>query len=281
LVMAVLFLATLVIPGERRLWVWAAYSALWAAGVLINPSLLSVFPFLAGWAIWRARGSSLSTVRLSAAILVVFVICLVPWTARNHRVFGKFIVFRSNFGLELWLGNNPSVPDTWSPWLHPNDSREEANKYEHMGEIAFMAEKEKEAIEFMERHPADTARFMFRRFLFTWIGESDSPADVWSSSPWYFRLYIASNIIFPLLTFIGALFARRTSSLGAAPYFIMLLIFPAIFYITHAALRYRFPMDPMMMVLAAQGVAYPISLWKARMTREAESATPAPPVLTN
>ena len=71
---------------------------------------------------------------------------MVPWTIRNYRVFGKFIVLRSNFGLELWLGNNPAVPDTWSPWLHPNDSLEEAQKYKRMGEIAYMEDKEQRSV---------------------------------------------------------------------------------------------------------------------------------------
>jgi hypothetical protein len=281
LVMALIFWVTLAMPEARSIWAWAAWGALWAVGILINPSLLSVFPFLAAWAVWKSRRGSLSPVRVAAATLLVFTVCLVPWTIRNYRVFGKFVVLRSNFGLELWLGNNPGVPDTWSPWLHPNDSREEAEKYARMGEIAFMAQKQQEAFEFMRTHPADTMHFMFRRFLNTWLGTTDSPADEWNSSPWYFKAFIILNVFFPLLTLLGALFARRSGSDDALAYVIVLLVFPLVFYLTHSSLRYRFPMDPIMMVLAAHGLAYPITLWKARMSGESKSATPAPAVLTH
>jgi hypothetical protein len=204
---------------------------------------------------------------------------MVPWTVRNHRVFGKFIVLRSNFGLELWLGNNPGVPDTWSPWLHPNDSLEEAEKYKRMGEIAFMAEKQREAIEFMRTHPAETLRLMYRRFINTWVGISDSPADEWAASPWYLRGFIVLNVAFPLLALLGFLFARRSRSEEALPYFIMLMVFPLVFYLTHSSLRYRFPMDPIMMVLAAYGVAYPISLWNERAATRPRAVAAAPPAL--
>ena len=119
---------------------------------------------LDGWSGKRDKESA-PWVKHVAAALLVFAIGLVPWTIRNYRVFGKFIVLRSNFGLELWLGNNPDVTDTCRTWLHPNDNPEEAEKYKRMGEIAYMAEKQHEAFAFMRTHPLDTLDFMFRRFV--------------------------------------------------------------------------------------------------------------------
>jgi 4-amino-4-deoxy-L-arabinose transferase-like glycosyltransferase len=281
LILALLFWATLAMPGEKSILTWVGYGALWALGVLINPSLLSVFPFLVGWAIWRSSRDSRSWLKYSSAVLLVFAIAMVPWTIRNYRVFGKFIVLRSNFGLELWLGNNPGVPDTWTPWLHPNDSIEEAEKYKRMGEIAFMEEKEREGIAFIRTHPGDTLNFMFRRFINTWLAITDSPADNWGSSPLNLRAFIVLNVLLAVFTLLGALFARRMKPVEAIPYLMVLLFFPLIFYLTHSSLRYRFPMDPIMMVLAAYGVAYPISIWNERMSRQREAVTPAPPVLTH
>jgi hypothetical protein len=259
---------------------WLGYGALWAIGVLINPSLLSLLPFLLAWAIWPLRGSRSAWMKFSAATLLVFMIGLVPWTIRNYRVFGKFIVLRSNFGLELWLGNNPEVTDTWSPTLHPNDSHAEAEKYKQMGEIAFMAEKQREAFTFIRSHPADTLRFMFRRFVNNWLAITDSPADMWASSPLYFKAFIVMNFLLSLFTMLGALFAYRLNSDEAFPYAMVILVFPLIFYLTHSSLRYRFPMDPIMMILAAYGVAFPISQWLERSSPQAGTAAPAPPVPT-
>ena len=284
LFLALIFWATLAMRDARTGLAWAGYGALWATGVLVNPSLFSLFPFLAGWAVWQARRDGLPWIRFAAAGALVFAMALVPWTVRNYRVFGKVIVLRSNFGLELWLGNNSGVPDTWSPWLHPNDSREEAAKYARMGETAYMAEKQKEGVAFIQTHPADTVNFMFRRFVETWLAITDNPSDSWSYSPWYLKGFIVLNVLLSVFTLLGALFARRTDPVEAFPYLMVLLVFPLVFYITHSSLRYRFPMDPIMMVLAAYGVAHVISLLSRRLFRQSEPvapAPPAPPVLTH
>jgi hypothetical protein len=280
LFLALIFWATLAIRDAKTILPWAAYGALWVTGVLVNPSLLSLFPVLLAWVLWPSLQDTRALLKFSAATLVVFAIGLVPWTLRNYRTFGKIIVLRSNFGLELWLGNNPDVPDTWSPWSHPNDSREEAEKYKRMGEVAFMAEKQREALQFIRTHPADTLHFMFRRFVNNWLAITDNPSDAWSSSPLYLKAFIALNFLLSLFTLLGTLFARRDRPREAIPYVAVILVFPVIFYLTHSSLRYRFPMDPVMMVLAAYGVAYPIFQWRERTSSRAEAAAPAPPVPT-
>jgi len=266
--------ATLEVVHSKSALVWAGYGALWAVGVLINPSLFSLFPFLAGWALWQSRAASTSWLKLGAAAVLVFAIGLVPWTVRNYRVFGKFVPLRSNFGLELWLGNNPKVPDTWTPWLHPNDDPKEAAKYERMGEMAYMEEKQHEAFVFMRTHPADTLNFMFRRFVENWLGQSDSPADVWSNGPWYVKGFVALNVFLSLATWMGAMFAYRTRRPGAFPLVAVPLIFPLVFYLTHLSLRYRFPMDPIMVVLATYAVAHIVSVLRGQRVEMAEGAGP-------
>jgi hypothetical protein len=88
------------------------------------------------------------------------------------------------------------------------------------------------------------------------------------------------NFLLSLFTMLGALFAYRLNSDEAFPYAMVILVFPLIFYLTHSSLRYRFPMDPIMMILAAYGVAFPISQWLERSSSQAGTAAPAPPVPT-
>jgi 4-amino-4-deoxy-L-arabinose transferase-like glycosyltransferase len=275
---ALIFWATLVLAEQQTTWAWAGYGALWAIGVLINPSMLSVFPFLLGWVIWETRRDGAPWFKFAAATVLVFAIGLVPWTVRNYLVFGKIIVLRSNFGLELWLGNNAAVPDNWSPWMHPNDSAEEAAKYQRMGEIAYMAEKQQLAIAFMRAHPADTVRFIYHRFVDNWIAVNDSPLDSWSNSPLYVKLFMVLNVSLALFTLLGALFAYRAKHPDALPYAMVLLIFPLIFYLTHASLRYRFPMDPIMMVLSAYGVAQIGAMARGRLGHSTRASTAAGPL---
>jgi hypothetical protein len=271
--LALLTAATLKLRGSDRMSWWTGYGALWAVGAMINPSLLSVLPFLAMWAIWPLRKHVVQGAKLASAAAVIFAVGIAPWTIRNYVVFQQFVPLRSNFGLELWLGNNAAVPDSWSWWLHPNDDMNEARKYARMTEIPYMQEKEREAWAFIRSHPGDTARFVFRRFTNHWLGLWDSPADLWPTAAWYLKLHIVGNSLFALLSLLGALLAFRARLSAAYPLGTVMLVFPLAFYLTHTSLRYRYPMDPIMQVLAAFAVIYMVS----RATRSSIAGeTPGP-----
>ncbi len=212
---AMLVAATLKLRGSDRMSWWLGYGALWSAGAMINPSLVSVLPPMGLWAIWPLRDRLAPALRLAAASALVFAVGIMPWTIRNYVVFQKFIPLRSNFGLELWLGNNPEVPDSWTWWLHPNDNLEEAHKYARMTEIPYMEEKQREAWAFIRSHPADVARFTLHRFTNHWLGIWDSPADLWATAPWYMKLTIIFSCVFALLSWLGMLFAYRARSATA------------------------------------------------------------------
>ena len=86
LIFALIFWATLAMREKQDIPHWAGYGALWAFGVLINPSILSLFPFCVGWLVWEARKARAAWAKPVTAALLIFAICLVPWTIRNYRV---------------------------------------------------------------------------------------------------------------------------------------------------------------------------------------------------
>jgi 4-amino-4-deoxy-L-arabinose transferase-like glycosyltransferase len=257
LALALIVSVTLNLRGSDRLSSWMGYGALWAAGSMVNPAVVSVFPPLALWALWPLRRQFLPAGKLLAVSSLIFVAGITPWTVRNYVVFHKFIPFRSNFGLELWLGNNPAVPDSWSPWLHPNDDSSEAAKYASMTEIPYMQEKQQEAVRFILTHPLDVLNFTLHRFSNNWIGLDQAPLEVWNHVPLQVKLIILGDSIFPLLSLLGVLFAYRAQNEAALPLATVMLFFPLVFYITHSSSRYRHPMDPVMVVLAVYAFAYP------------------------
>ena len=264
LCLTALVAATMKIRGSRRTSSWIGYGALWAFSAMVNPSVLSVLPFLALWAIWPLREQLTQALRLALVTSVIFMAGIAPWSIRNYLVFHKFIPFRSTFGLVLWLGNNPEVPDTWAPFLYPADNPEEAAKYARMAEIPYMEEKQSEALAFMRTHPRDSMRFFFRRFAHNWLGVWDAPADMWTFMPPYMKLLLFWNCLFSLLSFTGAFFAYRARSEGALPFASVMLMFPVVFYVTHTSGRYRYPMDPIMAILTVFAIAYPLSQFVRR-----------------
>ncbi len=276
LCMTTLFAATLKIRGSSRTSSWIGYGALWAFSAMVNPCVLSVLPFLGLWAIWPLHDQLTRALRVGLAASMIFVAGIAPWTIRNYVVFHKFIPFRSNFGLELWLSNSPEVPDTFAGFLHPTEDPKEAAKFARMTEIPYMEEKQSEALAFMRTHPRDTMRFFFRRFADNWLGIWDAPRDMWRFMPPSMRLTIIWNCLFSLLSFAGALFAYRTRSEAALPFASVMLMFPVVFYVTHTSGRYRYPMDPIMGILTVFAIAYPLAqLSKRHFAKLFPAASPS------
>jgi hypothetical protein len=130
----------------------------------------------------------------------------------------------------------------------------------------------------MRTHPADTLNFTFHRFVDIWLGQTDNLLDIWESASVPAKLYLLFTTLLPLLCLLGALYAHRAGLPDAAPYSLVLLIFPLVFYLTHSSQRYRFPMDPIIVVLATNGFVH---LWSNALFRgrqQAGSGTPLAPV---
>lgn len=241
--------------GERASSkIWLGYGVLWGFATLVNAALLAVLPgsiLFAGGTVQKRTASP----RYLAGIAVLgFGLAVSPWVIRNQLVFHGQVLFRSNFGLELWLGNNPEVPVSSSWWLHPTESAEEKGKFLQMGEVAYMQEKKKAAIQYITTHPVDTLRFQYHRFMETWTGFGDPFLDIWPGAKPSLRAELLSNYALTVLMLFGLLCARRNAALESLPLLNVIALFPAVYYITHTTPRYRHPMDPFIVLLAAYAV---------------------------
>ena len=264
-------LATYSIEERRDAWSWAGYGALWGFAALVNAAVLSVMPGCFLFATFRCRQRNPNWRKLAAFFALAWALTIAPWVVRNQIVFHGQVVFRSNFGLELWLGNNSQVPDTWTWWLHPSDDAGERAEFVRVGEVAYMQEKKAEAWAFIKSHPAGASRFIFHRFLETWTANRDSFADLWNSGVFLIRANLIINYLQPLLTFLGLLFARKKWPLLSLPLVNTIVIFPIIYYICHTTARYRHPIDPLVCVLSAYAAVYMIGAVRERWRPAVES----------
>lgn len=284
LMLALILWATLEIRESDRVRDWVGYGLLWGVGLMVNASIVALAPFFLLWLALHLRKKNWNWVRLPALTLIMMGIVCVPWTVRNYVVFHKVIVFRSNFGLELWLGNNDQVPDTWAGFLHPNDNPPEREKFARLGEIEYMRQKENEAIQFMESHPRDTMRFFWRRFVDNWFGSWDPIQDVWPGMSAEGRINLISNMFLSLSALFGLLFLYREKNPYAFPLAVVPLVYPIVYIVTHTSLRYRHPIDPALVVVSAYAIAYPFLVVKKKRTgqfpvegsRETVSASTTP-----
>src|SRR5690606_27299597 len=125
----------------------ALAAALAGLGGLISPALLP--SLLIGVAyllpsprrIGRCGAAGLLAVAILAALLL-------PWGVRNSRELGAFTMTRSNFGLELAVGNNDAAQGlpAMAEQIHPFESESAARLAAEIGEVAFMGRMRDQAM---------------------------------------------------------------------------------------------------------------------------------------
>jgi len=198
---------------------------------------------------YRLRQQRAPASRLVGMAGLVFVLSASPWFVRNYLVFHQVIPFRSNFGLELRLGNYPSGMGVRAVSLHPSQNDEELEKYRRMGELAYIAEKKGEVLQSIRQNPGAFAKHTVLRFLMWWTGEEwkihgTRPLDYWITGIQIFGFGAES-----FLAFLGLFLALGRGRRDAMPYAIFLLVYPLVYYVTFPELRFRHPLEPMMLVL--------------------------------
>lgn len=260
LLAAVIFWFTLELSQSLRARDWCLYGLLWGFALMTNPALGSLLPFLLGWAAYRSSRMGISTasserraVALAAlAVSLAGLFCL-PWTVRNYAAFHRFVPLRSTFPMALWLGHNP-VFDPRSPVIARVTPYEQGREYKRLGETAYMREKGREALNFIRSHPALEMSLFRQRLVAFWAGV-DSPLRVFlQTESWGDRILLAANFLVAMGT-IGGLAAvwckwrRYVFVLSTFP-----LVFPMLYYVTEPYLRYRQPIDPILLLLTALAV---------------------------
>lgn len=257
LLAATLVLATLAVAESSRIRDWCGYGLLWGISLMTNATLLAGLPFLLTWMAWRLYKRNGRWMAQAAVATGAIILCCVPWTARNFAVFHHFIPLRSPLGLQLWLGNNDQVRDDFSGWLHPIDNIAERAKYVRMGEVAYMNEKQREAIHWMVSHPGREAVLFKDRLIATWAG-TPHPLRDFARAPLLIRIVFVSNwlVTAGMLVGIGIFYCDARLRIYAIPVTAFPIVYPFAAYLSQALLRYRYPIDPMVVMLAATGAVW-------------------------
>jgi 4-amino-4-deoxy-L-arabinose transferase-like glycosyltransferase len=249
--LAMIFWAVLIIEErERAEWKpWFIFGLLWGIVALTNTSLLSFLPVSGLWIWyrrWKSGRNSLGGVALAS---IVFIACAAPWIVRNYGTFGKFIFIRSNFGAELRLGNGPGADGTWQQRLHPTQNAFEMNRYQQLGEIAYVATRKQEAITYIRE---DSRRFLglcVKRFVYYWAGIPRPSETLWATIFRNSAFWVSS-----VLALWGLVRAVRERRPGAWLFFWLVLVYPAVYYVVFPHPRYRHPIEPELGILMVYGV---------------------------
>jgi 4-amino-4-deoxy-L-arabinose transferase-like glycosyltransferase len=234
---------------------WVAYGLLWGVAALTNPSLCVVMPFLWLWLWFQRWEAGLPSVALLARAALFFALAIAPWTVRNYIELGSPVFGKSNFGLEFWLGNNPTVKDVFSPDLHPMWNYDEYRQLVLEGEPRYNRAKAEQARAFIKAHPTRFLVLCGHRLLDMWTGIYESDLGTYLKPLGLSRIFIWYTTAFSLVAFVGFLSVARECAMDSLPLILCFVIFPIPYYITHSSLRYRHPIDPVLTLFCVVAVS--------------------------
>lgn len=213
-------------------------SALLAAAlVLLNPSSLIVLaPWLAYLVLIRPEDWKRS-VLFAGVVLALLCVPVSLWVLRNWIVLGA-PVLRTNLGMTLYVSNNdcaqPSLLETGRVGCyqkhHPNDSVRETQVLRWQGEVAYDKMRVSDSISWMRSNPVRFRHLTIQRLRHFWFPEPGR-----TGFPIY-AIWFGTALSLPGLVLM--VWRRETLSIFIL---FVLLVYPLMYYIVVADVRYRYP----------------------------------------
>ncbi len=249
----------------RTLRRWLIFALLWALLALNNPSLLLLLPAAGIWVLaWTPnspKAQRARQLRFAAASALLFILCISPWVTRNWIVFHRFIPMRANFGAEFYLGNGPGARGFSMMNEHPFQSPEQFRLYRLMGEVDYSQMRGHQARKYIESDPGYFVWNTARRIFYFWIGP---PVPL--HGRWYVQAHQLEHAArYPIASIVGLLGLALALKRRAPGYLLFtwaFILIPLVNYFVAVDGRFRFPLDPLIAILAVyliQSITSPMS----------------------
>jgi 4-amino-4-deoxy-L-arabinose transferase-like glycosyltransferase len=237
---------------NRRMWV--VFGLLWGIIALTNTAVVSMLPFCLLWLFyylpWRRQQFGGAALCILTAVLVV-----TPWLVRDYQVFGRFIFVRDNLPLEMYQANNDQSAGLWTRNEHPGNNPEAMRRFQELGELGFMSEKQQEVRQFISEHPGRFVRFTAKRAVYFWI----APPQATIVNGYDLMISRHTNFLLAaVFAFAGLWLTIRNRVRGGFLLACFLLVYPLPYYLVNPFPRYKHPIEPAMLLL----IVY--LFWEAR-----------------
>ena len=246
LLLTSLLLATVSIGINRNGSTYVLYGALWGAASLANPAVLALLPVCLYFVVEPAMNSRKSTSVKIAAIAAGFLIIASPWLIRNYLVFRHPIFIRSNFGVELHVGNAPGSNGVWDASKEPAFNDVEWRRFSTLGEVKYSQQCLRDAIQRIKGDPARFISLSILRVRYLWFG---APVTSHRLPQFAIVKHLPFGIA-ALLAFAGAgLMVGKQVRFGWL-FVWLLILYPLIYYVTFFIQRFRDLIEPELLLLA-------------------------------
>ena len=239
--------------GEPVPWLWALELGLsLGLAALMRQSILPWVPILFLTLLMSHRSNTriLWRTRIGALALasVVMLACILPWTVRNYRVYGEFLLLNSNTGYAMYSAQHPMHGMTFHEYAAaplPSDLR--GLNEAQMDRILL-----RRGLQFVLDDPGRYLRLCLSRlraYLEFWPSRDTIPLH-------NIGRVVSFGLYLPFILY-GYYLAFRRHLLGQGNWLIPLFVvtYSLMHILTWAMVRYRLPTDAASMPFAALGLA--------------------------
>lgn len=242
----------MVVEDERDEAFWLVGIGL-AGALLFRSAVLVFIPVFLVWLYLASPGAARLQTKVVKYLVpagIIFVAVL-PWTVRNYRLYGRFMLLQSQFGHVFWNANHPAQgTDFRGPWVAPIP-KELLN---NLNEADLTYELLRQGRQFITEDPGRFLLLSVDRFvyLFTFWPTADS-----SFMSNIARL-LSFGIMVPFMLAGLALSLRQWRRL--VPIYLFIILHIGIYVSSWVMIRYRVPVDAVLLLFAGLSVATLMSL---------------------
>jgi hypothetical protein len=258
-------------PTRWRLW--AELGLAIGSTVLLRQLFLLFVPFLYGWLWWNvpappstpgntnppAQRRRWGTIQGLIGVTLILMALIAPWTLRNYRAFGTWTPLNTNAGFAFFWGNHPIYGTTFVGIL-PGEQAYQAlipPELRSLNEAQLDQALLKRGIGFIVDDPL--------RYLLLSLSRTREYFKFWPSAESGTISNLARvasfGLLWPLMLYglLRSLPLLRKPTLAGQRAALMLcalfiIVYSAIHLLTWALIRYRLPVDAILLIFAAFGV---------------------------
>ncbi len=283
------------VDRPRSAPLWLGLGAAMGALSLTRENALALVAVAAVWSLaagfggktWAGKQPAGSTIPDSGsrglpplAFALGLALLLLPVAGRNYAVTGGFYLTTSQFGPNFYIGNNPAADGTYmslrpgrgAPEFERQDATELAERARQRsltpGEVSSYWTEQ--ALAFITSQPGDWLALVGRKIALLWnrseMLDTESQESYEEISPVLRVLGVVGHfgVVVPLalVGLIGAWPDRRR----LWPFFALLAAYAASVVLFYVFARYRFPLVPFLLLLAANGLVLAPRLFAAAIS---------------
>ena len=229
---------------------WSAYSERWwltailvVAAILVRPAIeVLAIPLVVWFAVVVTRGGWRTAVRAVMALLVAYLVLMAPWWAHQHAKYDQFVRLNLGGGVVLYSGNNPLNTSGGGIGGVDVDFSEFADIDDPVERDRALTEA---AIDYIREDPA---RFVSATAVKVWRFWRPLPYAPELQSSAYI---LGSLLIVPLVVgAITGIVLKRRAFWRLSPLLIVIAYLTAVHAVTIGSIRYRFPLEPLLILLS-------------------------------